>query len=218
MEQGTSKLQTRLARLHAWLSATNCRRLLPRRAAGSPGRGGVRHVLAVPGAARWTARRKSNDPAAAKREAVIALLGGGRSSYYWGGQATASRRSIRAGWTSPCRPKHLDLVRQLIRPGHAGANAFLKETFDAALKKAKSLTTATIVSAMIFAQHPDATDAFIAAFTRQKQHDYRAYWFARLIPDLPKSAVPKLEGMVPELDERQADTVVDYIQQLRDKK
>jgi hypothetical protein len=71
---------------------------------------------------------------------------------------------------------------------------------------------------MVYGAHPEATDAFIAAFEKQKKNDYYAYWFAHLIPDLPKSALPRLEALVPTLGDRAADSVLDYIQQLRDKK
>jgi hypothetical protein len=154
--------------------------------------------------------------AGAAPKTMTELLGGG--GYYWR-RHDDGEPPLDPRWLDVAvELKDLSLVRALIRPGHAGANKFLKETFDAVLKKAKSLDDChEVVSAMVYGGHPEATDAFLAAFEKQKK-DYYTYWFAHLIPELPKSALPRLEALVPTLGDRAADSVLDYIQQLRDKK
>ena len=116
--------------------------------------------------------------------------------------------------------KIVSLVWRLGRPGHEKANAFLKASFDEALKKSKSLDDChEIVAAMVSVSHPDATDAFVAAFEKHnKKVDYHVYWFARMIPDLPKAALSRLESLLPGVTERVADQLIGYLQQLRDKK
>ena len=162
--------------------------------------------------------KKKRDPAYVKREAISEALDG--RYRYWHGHDTEY---------PPLDPRWLDvaveardmgLIRALGRPGHAAANAFLKDCFADIVKKAKSVEEChDVVAAMIRCEQPEATDAFIAAFEKQKKkNDYYGYWFARLIPDMPKSAIPRLEELVPTLGDRAADSVVDYIQQLREKK
>ena len=161
--------------------------------------------------------KKKRDPAWIKREAIREALGAGYR--YWRDAENA---------LPPLDPRWLDvavaardmgLVRELARPGHAGLNAFLTENFAETIKKAKSRDEChDVVAAMIRAEHPEATDAFIAAFEKQKKNnDYYAYWFTRLIPDLPKSAIPRLEALVPTLGDRAADSFLEYLQQLRAK-
>jgi hypothetical protein len=114
--------------------------------------------------------------------------------------------------------ENLELVGALVRPGRTVAHKFLTESFTKLLKKAKSLNDFhEVLAAMVQAQHPEATDALIAAFDKHKKHDYYSYWFYPLVLDLPKSAVPKLEAMIPNLSDKTADTLLGYIQQLRDK-
>lgn len=151
-----------------------------------------------------------------KREAICGALGG--QYHYSATRATGPPLDPR--WLDlAVAIKHLGLIQQLARPGHDGANAFLKETFDAVMKNSKSLDDChEIVTSMVLAGHPDATEAFVAVFEKHAtKADYYAYWYGRLIPDLPKSAVPRLEALVPTLSDRAADSLLDYVQQLRDK-
>lgn len=116
--------------------------------------------------------------------------------------------------------KHVGLIRQLGRPGHKAAHAFLSEAFQEALKKSKDVDGChETLSAMTATAHPEATDAFIAVCEKHaKKTNYYSYWFARLITELPKTAIPKLEAMLPKLDEKVADVLIGYMQQLREQK
>ena len=214
MQHGTPTLQTTLAEAHAELPATEfahsfvaARHAYP---AAKVFEMFAPHLVTEAGA------KKKGDSAGAKREALCKALGGVRG--YW------------PGWQDPEPPldprwldaavqiRHVGLVCRLIRPGHPAANAFLKETFDDLVRKPKALHEChTVVASMVYGRHPDATDAVIAAILSQKKADYFADWFARLIPELPKSAVPKLEALIPTLGERSANSLIDYLQQLKEK-
>jgi len=213
---GTPKLRTALAEAHATLSADDldasfdaARQVLPAAR--------VFDMFAPYLTAKVDEKKKQRDPAWAKRESITESLGG-RHGYY--GSREDNLPPLDPRWLDiAVHMRDLGLVRQLARPGHAAVNAFLKESFAEIVKKAKSLEEChDVVAAMIRAEHPEATNAFIAAFQKQKKNDYYAYWFARLIPELPKSALPQLEALVPTLGDRAADSVVDYMQQLREKK
>ena len=110
-------------------------------------------------------------------------------------------------------------MRQLIGPGHLAANAFLQKTFSEILKTAKQPHDChEVVAAMIHAGHPEATDAYIAVLEEfGKKTDYFGYWFGSLIVDLPKSALPRLEALIPSLNDKVADSLLGYMQQLREK-
>ncbi len=168
--------------------------------------------------ATFHGRKNPRDPAWAKREAICLALGG-PYQYWWNRED--SEPPLDPRWLDiAVEAQHLGLVRQLGRSGHAGANEFLKKTLDAVLKKSKTLDDChEVVACMVFAGHPEATDAFIAAFEKHgKKPSYYIVGFARLIPDLPKSALPRLEALLPNLGEKVADSLLDGIQQLRDKK
>ncbi|QDU18493.1 HEAT repeat domain-containing protein [Urbifossiella limnaea] len=92
--------------------------------------------------------------------------------------------------------KHTGAIQALARPGHAGALAFAKSEFDAALKKAKHPSDVqNEMTTLLRVAHPDAADAFFAGLARRpkKVHFYQFYWYANMIPRLPLSAVPRLE-------------------------
>lgn len=217
MGEGTKKLRTVLAEAHGSLSADElgvafhaARHALPAAK--------VFEMFSPYLTAKVDEKKKQRDPAWAKREAVCAAIAG--QYHYWSSRDD-SGPPLDPRWLDVAvDAKHLGLVRQLGRPGHATANAFLQQTFDAVLKKSKSLDEChEVVASMVLAGHPQATEAFIAAFERHaKKSNYYAYWFARLIPDLPKSAVPKLEALLPSLEDKVADSLLDCIQELRDKK
>ena len=92
--------------------------------------------------------------------------------------------------------KNTEAVQALAVPGHAGAMAFAKSEFDAALKKAKHPSDVqNEMTTLLRVGHPDAADAFFAGLARRpkKVHYYQYYWYANMIPRLPAAAVPRLE-------------------------
>jgi hypothetical protein len=217
MQQGTPALRSTLAEAHASLAAEElASSFYAARRALSAAK--VFDMFSPYLTAKVDEKKKQRDPAYAKREAIIEEIGG--HYYYWSSR-DESEPPLDPRWLDVAvNLKNLSLVRQLGRPGHAGANKFLKESFDAILKKSKSLDEChEVVASMAFASHPDATDAFLAAFDKHsKKTDYYGYWFARLIVDLPKEALPRIEALLPTLPDRVADNMIGYIQQLREKK
>jgi len=210
MGQGATSLQRKLAEAHASLTQEELGIAFY----------AARHALPAEVVfdmfARYLSAKPGDKKQWEKREAVCAALGG--DYHFWA--APDSGPPLDPRWLDVAVAiKHLGLIRRLGRPGHDGANAFLKETFDALMKKSKSLDDChEIVSSMVQTGHPDATDAFITAFQKHaKKAEHHAYWYGQMIPNLPKSAVPRLEALIPTLSDRAADCLLDYIQQLRDK-
>jgi hypothetical protein len=115
--------------------------------------------------------------------------------------------------------RDVELVARLIRPGHAAANRLLLQTFSEKLKSAKNIHDChEVVAAMASAQHPDATDAAITLIEKfNDKTAYYGYYLGHFIVNLPKSALPRLEALIPKLHERIADVLLVYIQQLREK-
>jgi hypothetical protein len=218
MSQGTRKLQTVLVDAHALLSWDElswcfqaARRALP-----------VAKVYATFSGyltAKVDEKKKQRDPAWARREAIIGAL---NQRFYHADEPTPEDdlAELDPRWLDlAVQLQHLNLVRRLMRPGHNAAHDFLHTTFQETFKKAKQLADCyAVVEAMIAAEHPEAADAFVAVLERfGKRVDYYAYGWAQLIPSLPRSALGKLEAMIPKLNEQVADSLLGYIQQLREK-
>jgi hypothetical protein len=117
--------------------------------------------------------------------------------------------------------ENVGMVRALFRPDHARAAAFLKQSFEEALRKARSLHECDeTLGALVVTGHPDATDAVSRCLVKfgSKKDFYFDWWFTQRIAELPKSAIPVLEPLVPMLTARLADAVVSGLQQLRSRK
>jgi hypothetical protein len=166
--------------------------------------------------AKVDAKKKDRDPAYAKRSAILNRLG----QHWYPSQRTDAAPPLDARWLDlAVRLEDLHLVGRLIRPGHAAANAYLSKTFAEQFKNAKQMHECyEVVAAMVRAAHPEATDAVIA--TLEKFGDktgYYGYYLGHLVADLPKSALPRLEELIPKLHDRVADSLLGFMQQLRDK-
>ena len=155
-----------------------------------------------------------------KRDAVIRAMTTG--SYFGRSRFRPGReRPIDPRWLDlALRIKHLDLVHHCGRPGHAATEAYLSAEFDEKVKKAKNQDAVVeIVQAMVALRHPRATDALLATYEKTiGKANAWTYWCFGLIPDLPKSAVPRLEALVPRLKGTEADHMIEAIQELRAKK
>lgn len=208
MQEGTPKLKTILADTHGSLGAEEL----------AASFSAARH--AYPAAKVFEMFSpylsiKEDEKKKKHREAVISAIEGRRN---WHSLNRDQDVPLDPRWLDiAVRIRNLNLVRQLVRPGHAAANRYLKGMFDETLKKASSLDQChEVVAAMVAAEHPDATDAFLAAFEKHgKKASYFSYWFAQLVPDLPKAALPRLEALLPTLTDRMADSLLGYIEQLR---
>ncbi len=111
----------------------------------------------------------------------------------------------------------VELVCKLARAGHAGANQFLaKQLSDAK----KPHDTHTLLQTMVRIGHPGAADALIDAIKAQSKetyHGYVSYWYGRLIPELPKSALPKFEDLLTTLPEKLIDQLMESVLALKNK-
>ena len=111
----------------------------------------------------------------------------------------------------------VELVCQLARPGHAAANRFLSDQL-ATLKK--SHESQELLQTMVRIGHPEAVDALIDALKKQAKetsHYYYSYWYGRMIADLPKSALPRFEELLPTLPDKMVDQLMDSLSALRNK-
>ena len=109
----------------------------------------------------------------------------------------------------------LELVCQLARPGHAGLNKFLSEQ----LADKKMHEEFSVLQTMVQINHPGAADAIIDTLKKQAKSSthYYGYWYSRMIPDLPRSALPKLEALLPELPEKMVDQLMESVMALKAK-
>ena len=182
------------------------------------------------------AKRGKKGAAAERAEILAATLGGRRygdrvlyarySLHPWSVYAMSSRNSEPDEPPQDLDPRWLDaavdtgaveLVCGLARPGHEKANRFLSDQ----LKDKKSTDRDLVLQTMVRVGHPGAADAIIAELKKQAKaaasgHYFR-YWASRLIPDLPRSALPKFEALLPELPVKMADQIVEAVAELRNK-
>jgi hypothetical protein len=106
------------------------------------------------------------------------------------------------------------LVCSLARPGHAAANRLLSEQLSRAENPQELLRT------MVRIQHPEAIDALIAALKEQakeKYHYYLGYWYGPMIADLPRSALARIEELLPTLPDKMVDQLMEHVLALKDK-
>ena len=160
---------------------------------------------------------KAKGAVLAKWEAVVEALDTGS---YWSRYRDEDTRPLDPRWLDlAVRLKHLSLVNAIGRPGHVPTEAFLLASFEAVRTATKTQDQARdVVAAMVHLKHPAATDALIATYEKSigKANSY-SYWYHHLVPDLPKSAVPQLEALVPRLKDREADGWLRAIEELREK-
>jgi hypothetical protein len=111
-----------------------------------------------------------------------------------------------------------DLVCRLSRPDHAATNKFLS-TKLAELKKPHEAQE--VLRTMIRIRHPSATDAVVNELKKLAKdtahHYYLSYWYGPMIADLPKTALPALEALMPGLPEKMVDQLMESVLALKNK-
>ena len=165
-------------------------------------------------------KKKQRDPAWAKREAILDALDQ-RDNYYWSdrGRQTA-RRSIRAGSISRCEMQAPGLVGTDPPRTRRGQRLSQGDVSTQPSRKPKQLHEChDVVAGMVRAATSGGDRRATSPSSRSsaRNADYFGYWFGHLIVDLPKTALPRLEALIPKLNERVADSLLGYIQQLREK-
>ena len=73
---------------------------------------------------------------------------------------------------------------------------------------------------MVRIGHPGAADALIEAVKKQAKatsYYYLSYWYGRMIAELPRSAYPKFEALLPTLPEKMVDQLMDSVLALKNK-
>lgn len=111
-----------------------------------------------------------------------------------------------------------ELACALARPGHAGLCQFLSEQL--AKHKGRPHERFDLLQTMVKAEHPEAADAIIAALKQDAKDSsgyYWGYWYGRMIPDLPKSALPKFEALLPTLPDKMVDGLMESVLALKNK-
>ena len=172
-------------------------------------------------------KKKQKDPAFEKREAIVNAMTHEWRWYRHEDDDGEAGKNMPIAWDSrwldlAVRLKNMELVGTLARPGHAGANALLSEEFAAAFKKSKAIHECySVLATQVRVQHPDATDNLLAALEKfasaKTKNTWVGYNICRLIPDLPKSAIPRLEELLPKLHEKVIDQLADYVTELKNK-
>ncbi len=116
----------------------------------------------------------------------------------------------------------LRTVLPLARPGHPAVVKYLAGVLDAEIKKKKfppDYWLDEILGKLIECGYPQATDRLLAILEPAKPgrwHD-RIYHVVRVIPQLPKDAAPRIEALLPKLDEKVVDYLLPYLDELKRK-
>lgn len=130
----------------------------------------------------------------------------------------ASLRELDPRWLDAAvESDSVSLVCDLARPGHAATNAFLSAQIA---KPKKPHEGHDVLQTMVRINHPEAADALIDALKRgakETYFGYYGYWYGRMIPELPKSAFPKFEELLPSLPDKMVDHLMDSVLALKNK-
>lgn len=179
-------------------------------------------------------KKRGNDPVRDKREVVQNVLHyaaeyrnyyGYYGYYDWGYQREKWLEKVKLDprWLDAAiEQDELETVQALARPKHKGAIAYLSQTMDAGLKKKGSdldYGLTNVLDTMVQIKHPDVVDYYVAALEKmgRSKRYYYGYWLLRLVPELPISALAKIEAIVPKLNERIVDELVPCLEQLKAK-
>lgn len=110
-----------------------------------------------------------------------------------------------------------DLVCKLARPGHEATNRFLSDRLE---KLKQPHEVQEVLRTMVRINHPGAADAVIDVLKKlgkDKYHYYVGYWYGPMIAGLPKSALPKVDQLLPTLPEKMVDHLMDAVLELKNK-
>jgi hypothetical protein len=228
LSQGTPKMQQRLVASHKTLTGGMLPpALFAARATMTPGKfyEEFRPVLKGLSDKRTKKNSEEHDRAAALQDV---LTSGSEHFIYrpWMGYAGGHYARRENAKLKELDPRWLDaavdagsveLVCELARPGHAATDQFLSAEL-AKLKKPHE--SQVVLRTMVRVRHPNAADALIAALKAQAKETtyyYLSYWYGPMIADLPRSALPKFEALLPTLPDKMVDQLMDSVLALKNK-
>ncbi len=187
----------------------------------------------IPYYAADVSKKRGKNPAQEKKEIVRHVLsqlaGSPRHHYFCHDDFEVGKVLDEVSSIAKLDPAWLDaaveaddvaIVCALAKPRHKAANAFLAKTMEQRLAKSTDMDYeyAEILRTMIRVDHPDTLDFFLRSLEKSSKTNsryYYAWWLVRLIPDLPKSAAPKIAALLPTLSERIVDEVIPHLEALR---
>jgi hypothetical protein len=111
----------------------------------------------------------------------------------------------------------LELVCHLARAGNAHCNRFLAEQLNV---RKEPYESQLLLQTMVRVGHPDAADMLVDALRKQSKiasYYYNMYGWGRMIEELPRSALPKLEELLATLPEKMVDQLMDSVLVLKNK-
>jgi hypothetical protein len=120
--------------------------------------------------------------------------------------------------------KDTEVVVALMHQPHPKAAKYLSEIVSSELSKKKNdpdYSLVNVLRALIRINHPQISDQFVE-FLQKTSKSVQSHWWwnwhlASLIPTLPKEAIPKLEAIIPTINEKLLDTMVSAIDTLKQK-
>lgn len=117
--------------------------------------------------------------------------------------------------------ENMELIYALARPGHSSAHKKLEAELKKRLKAKKvDYQLMDVVSAIVRSRHPDTADLLIETIRSASKRgtSYYTYALAHFIPALDKSALPKLEALLSELPDGEADRYVMAVAELKNRR
>lgn len=167
-------------------------------------------------------KKRRRDPDSARHAAILgAILDERRDTLATGLRDDVGLADFDPRWLDVAVEKRdLQVVQILARPGHNGANGLLSQSFAETLKDSKDwVASHVILESMVRVKHPDATKSLVELLSKHARgtSSYTLYYIGRLIPSLPKEAIPALEALLPSLPEKAIDQLLGYVTELRDR-
>ncbi|MBM80133.1 MAG: hypothetical protein CMJ78_06010 [Planctomycetaceae bacterium] len=113
------------------------------------------------------------------------------------------------------------VVHILVKPKHKGSKEYLTAKIDQMLSRSgdPGYEVAEVLETMNRTQHAQTIDYYPKALEKhgkKKSRYHYAWWLLHMMPDLSKSAVPRIEALLPSLNESVVDQVIPYLERLKE--
>jgi len=171
------------------------------------------------------AKKKSTDILASRSTVICELLTNRWqthwqvSNYTWASEENFLKRFDTRWLDLAVKQRQLSVVQSLARPGHAGAAQLLADEFGRAFKSKDPNSYVATLQALVLMEHPRAADFVLAAIAKEAKAGriYGFGWLGQLIPQLPKTALPAVENLIPTLPDKVMDQLLEYVTELKTK-